>query len=134
MDVDKVFSIISDFENYPKFMENIKTVKILDSTDGESMSHWTAELDGRIFKYTERDVLKPEENRIEFELVEGDLKEYGGFWQLEKTDGGTSVTLNVHLELGIPMLAMFLNPIIQRKLQENIAQMLDDIKNASSAV
>jgi ribosome-associated toxin RatA of RatAB toxin-antitoxin module len=131
MNMADVFSIISDFEGYPKFMDNVKNVKVLDSSDGQSLSQWTSELDGRIFRWTERDLVKPEENRIEFELVEGDLKEYGGFWQLEKTDTGTSVTLNVYLELGIPMLAMFLNPIISRKLRENVSQMLSDIKNAT---
>ncbi|MBI4733726.1 MAG: SRPBCC family protein [Rubrobacteridae bacterium] len=126
-----IFAIISDLERYPEFMDNVKKVEVLQDDSGQSISRWTSELDGRLFKWTERDFVKPEENRIDFDLVEGDLKEYGGFWQLNETESGTSVTFNIYMELGVPMLAMFLNPIITRKLRENVDQMLSDLENAT---
>jgi len=124
----ELFPIISDFEKYPEIMDGVRQVNILEKGDGYSISEWISEVDGRVIKWTERDYLKPSENRIDFELVEGDLKTYGGYWQLEGNGAGTNVEFSIHFELGIPMIASLVHPLLAKKLRENMKQMLQDIK------
>lgn len=128
MNVAEIFPIISDFERYPEFMENCKKVTVLERGEGYTISEWINEVDGRTLKWTERDDIKPEENKIEFEMLKGDLKWYGGFWRLEPDGAKTNVVLNVGFEIGIPMLSALLNPLFTKKLRDNMIQMLSDLK------
>ena len=124
----ELFPIISDFEKYPDMMADVKKVTILERGEGYTVSEWINEIDGRVIKWVEKDLIKPEENRIDFEQVKGDLKTFEGFWQLDEDGGETKVTFNISFEFGIPMLAPLLHPLLSKKLRENMKQMLSDIK------
>ncbi len=128
MDSTELFPIISDFEKYPDIMEDVKKVNILERGDNWSVSEWINEIDGRVIKWVEKDHIKPSENRIDFELVKGDLKTYYGFWQLDKSGSDTKVTLSIYFEFGIPMIAPLIHPLLAKKLRENMKQMLSDLK------
>lgn len=129
MDSTELFPIISDFEKYPDIMEDVKKVNILERGDNWSVSEWINEIDGRVIKWVEKDHIKPSENRIDFELVKGDLKTYYGFWQLDESGSDTKVTLSIYFEFGIPMIAPLIHPLLAKKLRENMKQMLADLKN-----
>lgn len=128
MSAAELFPIISDFEKYPDMMADVKKVTILERGEGYTVSEWINEIDGRVIKWVEKDLIKPEENRIDFEQVKGDLKMFEGFWQLDEAGGETTVTFNISFEFGIPMLAPLLHPLLSKKLRENMKQMLADIK------
>ncbi len=128
MDSAELFPIISDFEKYPDIMEDVKKVNILERGDNWSVSEWINEIDGRVIKWVEKDHIKPSENRIDFELVKGDLKTYYGFWQLDKSGSDTKVTLSIYFEFGILMIAPLIHPLLAKKLRENMKQMLSDLK------
>lgn len=128
MSAAELFPIISDFEKYPDMMADVKKVTILERGEGYTVSEWINEIDGRVIKWIEKDLIKPEENRIDFEQVKGDLKMFEGFWQLDEAGSETKITFNISFEFGIPMLAPLLHPLISKKLRENMKQMLADIK------
>lgn len=129
IDPSDLFPIISDFEKYPEIMESVEQVNILERGEGYTISEWTTKVEGRVIKWTEKDYFKPSENRIDFELIKGDVKSYGGFWQLENDGSTTKVTFSINFRLGVPMFETVIHPILAKKLRENMKQMLADLKN-----
>lgn len=128
MDPKELFPIISDFEKYPEFMEDVKKVTILEQGDEWSTSEWVNLAVGRTIRWVEKDFVKPGENRIDFEQIEGDLKTLKGFWQLNPNGVTTKVTFSMEFEFGIPMLAPLLHPLLAKILRDNVKQMLSDLK------
>lgn len=133
---DDVFTLISDFPNYPSFMENVKRVTILEEQGGEggetrTVTEWVNEVDGRLISWTERDLVRPADNRIDFKLVKGDLKELSGFWSVNPLSNPVAeveVHFSIYFEFGISMLAPLLHPLLAKKLRENMKQMLQAVK------
>lgn len=126
---DDIFAVISNIVDFPNFMNDVKEVEILESGEGWTISRWVNDADGRTIIWTEKDFVKPEESRIDFELVEGDLKSYGGFWQLEDDGEEVKVNFRIDFEFGMPVIAALIHPILTRILRKNMKQMLISIKN-----
>lgn len=131
-DINELFALISDVTLFPDFMEDVKSVKILEEGDGWKISEWVNIVDGRTIQWTEKDFILPDEYRVNFELVKGDLKSYSGFWQLvNKPDvpSVVDVTFAIDFEFGMPVIATLIHPILARVLRNNMKQMLQAVKN-----
>lgn len=128
-DKDDIFQVISNVSDFPNFMDDVKEVEILESGDGWNISKWVNNADGRTIIWTEKDHIKPDKYRIDFELVEGDLKSYSGFWQLEDgEEGEIKVNFRIDFEFGMPVIAVLVHPILARILRGNMKQMLISVK------
>jgi ribosome-associated toxin RatA of RatAB toxin-antitoxin module len=125
---DAVFEELCHMERYVESMKNIERLTVLSRAEHMAQTRWDATLDGRKLTWTEEDVYDQEARRIEYRLIEGDFSEMTGNWQVEDTADGCTVTLNVSFAFGIPMLAMFVEPILKRKLEENSHMLLDGIE------
>jgi len=129
--IDEIFQLVSNVEKFPDFMEDVESVEILEVGDDWKVSKWNTNVDRRKIIWTEKDIIKLQENRVDFELVEGDLKSYRGFWQLDKTDNAEiiNITFAIDFEFGMPVIAPLIHPILARVLRANMKQMLIAIKN-----
>lgn len=127
---DVVFQRLTDMESFPAFMETVRSVKVLERGEGWTITAWEAELKGALFRWTEQDHFHPEEHRITYRLVAGDLKKFEGEWRLEATAEGCRVTLTVDFDLGIPMLAALVHPIAKYVIQQNVVSMLQGLRKA----
>ena len=125
---DAVFEELCHMERYVESMKNIERLTVLSRAEHMAQTRWDATLDGRKLTWTEEDMYDQEARRIEYRLIEGDFSEMTGNWQVEDTADGCTVTLNVSFAFGIPMLAMFVEPILKRKLEENSHMLLDGIE------
>ncbi|MBQ1249769.1 MAG: SRPBCC family protein [Selenomonadales bacterium] len=125
---DAVFEELCHMERYVESMKNIERLMVLSRAEHMAQTRWDATLDGRKLTWTEEDAYDQEARRIEYRLIEGDFSEMTGNWQVEDTADGCTVTLNVSFAFGIPMLAMFVEPILKRKLEENSHMLLDGIE------
>lgn len=131
---EELFPVIEDVEKFPDFMEGVKRVTYLEKGADYNISEWINEVDGRVVRWIEKDYPKQFENRIDFELVEGDLKKYYGFWQLEDKGETTKVIFSIYFEFGIPMLAGLLHPLLAKKLRDNMQEMLVALKAMAEGV
>jgi len=120
-----VFGVLSDMESFPRFMENVVSVKVVRRDEGTTDSQWHVTLQGAPFRWLERDTFLPEEGRITYQQISGDLRRFEGEWRVEAAEGGTSVTLTTDFEFGMPMIANLLNPVAKLILRRNAEQMLD---------
>ena len=123
-----VFEELCHMERYVEAMKNIERLTVLSRTEYMAQTCWEATLDGRKLTWTEEDTYDGESRMIVYRLIEGDLSELSGQWRIEDTADGCTVTLNVSFAFGIPMLAMFVEPILKRKLEENSHMLLDAIE------
>jgi ribosome-associated toxin RatA of RatAB toxin-antitoxin module len=125
---DRVFEVLSDMESFPRFMENVVSVKVVRRDEGSTDSQWHVILQGAPFRWLERDTFLPQEGRITYQQISGDLKRFEGEWRVVPQDGGTSVTLTTDFEFGMPMIASLLNPVAKLILRRNAEAMLDALE------
>lgn len=131
--LDEVYRLASDMEKYPEFMQDVRSVKVIERGEGYTVTDWVTEVDGRTIRWRERDEFFPENGKIAYRQLTGDLKKFEGEWRFADEKQGCRVALTVDFDLGIPMLAPILNPILKKKVQENSQAMLDAIKQKVEA-
>lgn len=125
---DAVYAVLSDMESFPRFMENVVSVQVVRRDEGSTDSHWHVILQGAPFRWLERDTFLPQEGRITYQQISGDLKRFEGEWRVVPEGGGTSVTLTTDFEFGMPMIASLLNPVAKLILRRNAEAMLDALE------
>ena len=127
-DKNAISQVIQNMEDYPRFMESLVSVTVLERGKNYDISHWVSNVDGRKIVWTERDDFYPEDFKITYQQTDGDLKKMEGVWELNDEAEGVRVSLTVDFEFGIPMIAGLLNPLLVRKVRENSEAMLAAVK------
>lgn len=127
-DARQAYEIAKNMEEYPKFMENLESVTVVERGPGYTITDWVSLVDGRVFKWQEKDIFDEEKMLITYKQTAGDLKKFEGQWSFTEEQDGTKITLTVDFEMGIPMLSALLNPILKKKLKSNCDAMLEAIK------
>jgi ribosome-associated toxin RatA of RatAB toxin-antitoxin module len=123
--IAKVWELVKKIEDYPKFMKPVREVKVLSRVGDITEAEWEIELKGSLLRWSERETCRPEDHRIDFQQIEGDLEKFEGHWDLKSVSpGATEVELKVDFEIGIPMLRDMLNPVAEKALRENAVTML----------
>ncbi|MBP2650804.1 MAG: hypothetical protein H6Q74_1629 [Firmicutes bacterium] len=125
---EEIYPILKRMDLYPDFMPDLISVEVLERKDNTTLTKWVSNVDGRIIRWTERDVFDDERMYISYQQTEGDLKKFEGEWVLTPVDGMTEIKLTVDFEFGIPMIAGLLNPIAKKKVRVNSENMLKGIK------
>jgi coenzyme Q-binding protein COQ10 len=126
---EKIYPILKDMEKYPEFMADLKSVEVIERSENTTLSRWVSNVDGRIIKWTERDIFDDLNMHISYQQTDGDLKKFAGEWILTPVNDGTEIKLTVDFEFGIPMIAGLLNPILKKKVRTNSEGMLQAIKD-----
>lgn len=128
-DKDAVFAALSDMESFSRFMDSVVEVKVLKREGNTTESSWHVTLQGAPFRWVEADTFLPEEGRITYRQLSGDLRKFEGEWRIASVDDGTSVTLTTDFEFGMPMIASLLNPVARLILRKNAEQMLEALQS-----
>lgn len=110
-EVDVVRDVLLDFDRYPDWATDLKSVEVL-STDDEGRGlevRFRAAAMGRSTSYVLRyDHSDP--NRIAWKLVEGDVtRKLDGHYQLSEDPAGTRVTYVLEAKLKLPLPAFVKN-------------------------
>lgn len=121
--VTEVYEILCDFERYPDFTPEVRSVT-RQLTDGEQFSTWETTFRGGILRWSERDWFDPATNTIGFEQTEGDIEHFSGWWKINGENGNSSVRFQAQFDMGIPSLATIIDPIAEQALRENIVAIL----------
>lgn len=129
-DLDKAYETAKNAYRTGRFGDttNIRSVTILEEGPDYSISEWDVVLQGKGFKWTERDTYDETKKAIRFDQVKGDLAKLSGECILEEGTGGTIASMWVDFDFGVPMLAAILNPIATAALRKNLKEMLDYLK------
>jgi coenzyme Q-binding protein COQ10 len=128
--LQRVYTIARDIERFPEFMDDVRSVEILEQDAERLVSHWVGEIEefNRTLQWTEVDYWNDEEHSCRFEMTEGDFTAYGGTWTFEEDEGGTVAKLTVDYEYAVPLIGPLIKKLLHRKVQQNCDNMLAAIK------
>lgn len=123
--LDRVWSVVNDVKSYPRLMDHVRSIKILENGADFRMLAWEVDCKGFIMRWTEREEIDWERRRINFHQTKGDMAQFEGYWQFEPLDAESCrVSLSVQFDMGIPMLSEMLNPVAERAIRDNSRKML----------
>jgi len=125
---DKVFSFAKNMEQFPQYMRDVESVKVLERCENFTLTEWVTNVDGTPIIWIEEDHFSDEQKSISFRLTEGDLDKFEGTWTFLEQNGGTEVELGVDFDFGIPHLEELIGPTLVTKVKENSDMMLEGMK------
>lgn len=131
---ERVYRLCCDMESFPRFMPDVKSVKTLERGPGRTVTEWDTRIQGRAFRWKEEDIFDDANCHIDFKLIEGDIKRFDGFWQIDQADDAgdhSRVTMALDFDFGVPMLAALLDPLARMAIKANVQKMLHAIKEQS---
>ncbi|MGD9989770.1 SRPBCC family protein [Pseudonocardia sp.] len=108
-DPQRVMAVIADFEAYPKWAEQMKSVEILDEgADGRARRvRFTMDAGPIKDSYTLDYDWAPDGSSVSWNLVKGQMqKAQNGSYVLEGDATSTTVTYSLAVDLSIPMIGM----------------------------
>jgi ribosome-associated toxin RatA of RatAB toxin-antitoxin module len=117
----KCYEVITDYEAYPEFLGNLKTVTV-SQKKGENCEI-TYEIDLiKTISYTLKMTGKPPK-KIEWSFVKGDImKDNHGHWALEEIKKGvTKATYELNIELGLFVPGAITKRLVGKNLPEMLA-------------
>lgn len=135
---DLVWSVLTDYTKFPKFLPHVVSTQILAVNGNRQI---VEQIDSRqVFLFNQRSRIRTEniltgKNRIDFHLIEGDLKQLQGYWLLEPVgvySGATSTqvlitqTIIAQPKAGTPK-GIF-NHILKLSLEENLQAISKEIE------
>lgn len=125
---EQIFSVLADFVNYPKFLPQMKAVKILQEQPSEITAHFTIELLEHVSATFRFQLQKP--TQLTWQLVESEaLKENSGSWQLLEIEPGVcEVTYNTELDLKIFVPDLVLQGLMKLHLPSMLKAMQQEVE------
>ncbi|MDD5653031.1 MAG: SRPBCC family protein [Candidatus Omnitrophica bacterium] len=128
-DRQSVYDLLKNMQEFPRFMRDVKSLKISEKQGNRFVSCWNAEVDGAAICWTEEDLFNDKDMSLKFKMLEGDYTNYAGEWVLHETPHGTKITINANFDWGIPAFEKFVGNILVRKARKSLKGMLNAIKN-----
>lgn len=133
-DQDQVYGIICDFPSYARHSTAVREVAMRPGPGGTPVSAWDVNFRGGVMRWVEEDDFHPDQHRIDFRQLEGDLEVFTGSWLVEPADGGSVIVFAALFDLGIPTLEDVLEPIAAEALEENIEAICAGLFGAGTRV
>jgi ribosome-associated toxin RatA of RatAB toxin-antitoxin module len=134
-DSAEIFGRLEDLERYSSIADAVRSVQVTREADGSTLSDWEVNFRNGILKWQEIDVVEPETRTMRFKQTEGDLAFFEGEWNvLEEDDDAVVIRFHAVFDLGIPSLASMLDPVAERALKSNIAELISAFASPNAAV
>lgn len=130
--MDEVWEIVRDIYVYPSYMPSVLSVDKYES-DGKAYSKWEISARGHILNWTSEDKFSDTAMRYVFEQVEGDFAHLKGCFQVSMIDCvKSSLSFEIEFDIGIPVLANTLHPILRDVLLENLEEIASSVQKRIS--
>ncbi len=100
--LDSAWSVLTDYENFSNFLPNVASSKVIDTQGNQKIFEQVSIVD--LWLFTEQSTLQisakeTQKQKIDFQMVKGDLKNLQGTWQLEQvTDNQILITHTVRVQ------------------------------------
>jgi len=131
---EKVYQLLKKLEDFPRFMPEVKSIKLLEQKGNTSLTEWQTEVDGITIIWKEEEIYDDPNLEVKYRLIEGDLDKFEGSWRLLPIPGGTKAVLGVDYDFGVPALADLMGPVLELKVKENSQAMLRALKVKSESL
>lgn len=121
---EEFFKVVADYEKYPEFLPEIKSVKILKNDGGKKQMEYSVSMI-KTFKYKiESEEVAP--SKVEFKFTEGDVfKTMKGLWTIKPAGDKCEVEYHLTATFGL-----FMPSTIEKTLVTvSLPQMMINFKN-----
>ena len=135
-DADTAYERITEFERYPEFVDEVRSVVVHGGGDTSVPleSEWEIYFRNGPLRWSEVDYFQHDQRRITFEQVSGDFEVFRGSWLVEPVAAGCEVTFEATFDFGIPSLEGVLEPIATKVLKEGIAVIVHQLLGEASVL
>ena len=118
-----VLRMISKIQDFPQYMPNVISNKVLEITEEGAVTEWNVMFDEIPIHWIEEDTYDFSNFTISFKAREGDLKTFEGKWVLKQNPHGTEVQVWVRAVIGIPAIEQMVANRIHSVLKRNFQKM-----------
>ena len=133
--VDKAWEVLNDYDNFQHFLPNVIDSKVVIKEGAKTVFEQTSEVDLLLFKeqFTVRiAAIADEPQKINFEIVEGDLKRLKGTWEVSVTEQNQIlVTHTVAVEPQSNTEKPFFYGIYESSLEKTLSAIAQEITRRS---
>ena len=131
VDKDKLFTVITRYEEYPKFVEGCTAAKVERKGPGQARVSYHVSMMKDV-NYTLDHKEDPSKGKVEWTLVESDsFKQNKGLWELKSAGHGkTEVRYVLEVEFNFPIPGLILNRLVNGRLPSMVNSF---VKQASKA-
>ncbi len=125
--IEEFFKIVSDYEKYPEFLTEVKSVKIYKNAGVTKEMEYHVSLI-KTFKYKLK-VTEVENKSVNFEFIGGDVfKTMKGSWQLTDQKGKCAVEYKVEATFGMLVPESMAKPLVSANLPMMVTNFKKRIK------
>ena len=133
--IDKVITIAKAVEDYPRFMPDVKSVKVIESQDDGRIQkvEWVGVIKqfAREIRWTQEDRwVSP--TRVEFSQIQGDYDKMEGYWEFADADGSTEFTNVLDYEYRVPLLGALVTKVVDFLVRQNLESIMDGIEKQAT--
>jgi ribosome-associated toxin RatA of RatAB toxin-antitoxin module len=123
----ELFPLLCDMEQYPKSCEAILSLKVSSSENSTTISKWTVKFGHGVATWTEEDLVDVAATTIRFRRLSGDIDSFTGSWIVRDNEDGCTVHFAADFDIGLPGLAVIIEPMIASTLRQNITAIMKGI-------
>ena len=132
---EKIFSVITDYNNYPTFLKEVTSCKVESRNDNTVVASFVVDIKVKEIAYTIRLTEQPN-TILSWTLIKGDYMEVNnGSWVLRDLGNGTTeATYSVEIVPQVPRAMKFMkNTIASALTEKSLPQTLDAFKARAEA-
>ncbi|MGB3496090.1 MAG: SRPBCC family protein [Elainellaceae cyanobacterium] len=140
--VDQAWSVLTDYDNFAQFLPSVESSRVLESEGDRAVVEQIAGLKVLFADMKSRvctENIKTPKERIDFRLLEGDLKMMEGHWQLipvknDELKGQDSqpiavIKQAVRVEVGNPLLEGAFEAVYIKNMKRNLMAIAREARN-----
>jgi uncharacterized membrane protein len=126
--LEKVYAIAKDNRSFPEFMKDVKSLTIVEESDGRVVSDWVGVVPNFMIKvrWQQEDIWDDAAHTCTFRQVKGDYDRMEGTWKFREENGGTRFDSHVEYEYNVPTLG----PLVKKVIHGIVGKNLDNVLNA----
>ena len=135
--LEKAWEVITDYNDFKNFLPNVIDSKVVNKEGNTTVFEQTSEVDLFLFKeqFTVRiAAVASQPQKVNFEIVEGDLKQLQGTWEVSVTDSQQIlVTHTVAVEPASNTEKPFFYGIYESSLEKTLNAIAQEITKRSKS-
>lgn len=133
--LDRVYEIARDNGSFPEFMEDVKSLTIVERDGERVVSDWVGIVSafGLKVRWRQEDVWDPVAKTDTFRQLKGDYDHLAGTWEFKEENGGTRFNSVMEYEYQVPMLGPLVKNVVYMLVVKNMESVLAAIKQRAES-
>ena len=128
--ISHTYAVAKDNASFPEFMEDVKSLTIVEKSDTRVVSDWvgTVPTFGLKVRWRQEDVWDDASHTCKFRQLEGDYDKLEGTWAFSEEKGGTRFSSTLDYDYVVPGLGPLVKRVIHGIVVKNMDGVLGSIK------